>query len=90
MSDRMIFFPHKRRTNMRLVAKITGLVALTAAIFLAGFQVGVGIGAKHAAFVDSTRSLKSLSLAHADLAHADNVSPPATMPHVQPISIVTE
>ena len=63
MTDRMIFFPHKRRTNLRLVAKVTGLMALTAAIFLAGLQVGVRVGAKHAVIAESPVSLVTVSLA---------------------------
>ncbi|MEQ9518807.1 MAG: hypothetical protein RLN89_05130 [Parvibaculum sp.] len=73
MNDRMIFFPHKRRTNLRLVAKLTGLTALTVAIFLAGLQVGVRMGAKHAAMANSQMSLVTVSLAS-----DETTAPPVT------------
>lgn len=41
MVQRMIFFPHKRRVNAKLLAVTVALTMLTAASFAAGLQVGV-------------------------------------------------
>ncbi len=41
MSQRMIFFPHKRRTITRNASLVAASAAVTAAIFLAGVHVGV-------------------------------------------------
>ena len=41
MSQRMIFFPHKRRAVMRNASLVAASMAVTAAVFLAGVHVGV-------------------------------------------------
>ena len=41
MSQRMIFFPHKRRAVMLNASLVAASMAVTAAVFLAGVHVGV-------------------------------------------------
>ena len=58
MSQRMIFFPHKRRAVLRNASLMAASAAVTAAIFLAGVHVGV----RNAGVISQTAPLLTAKL----------------------------
>ncbi|MEQ9144374.1 MAG: hypothetical protein RLO08_08450 [Parvibaculaceae bacterium] len=59
MSQRMIFFPNKRRISMRRVSLVAALMLVTLIVFLAGVRVGV----QHAGVIEDNASILTVELA---------------------------